>query len=830
MVDETTPLTSTIPPPPLQSGPVYVFPGVSPRSRRHKMQQFQWCLGITFLMIFIIALVIVFTLTNNYSPNNMMLMTTSGTNENMNDSKKLSQNINASKDLEIVKRPLTDEPDDEWALKRHKLNDLQSKNAVSAGIKALGDRELLEEGLHSMPVHSPAFRHYRSLNSSPEARKLARRGFVENHATSRVAEMFNYTRGSKRENIGAGPKMLLPDPTLDISCNFNAKYRQANGECNNKKHPRYYGATLVPYRRMVNPDYGDGISSPRGSSRNDSALPSARDVSLKIHRASYDTDSNFTIMLAVFGQFLDHDITATSLSTSQEGESINCCVVHDSKHPECFPVVILPDDPYYSKFNVTCMNFVRSAPAPTGHFGPRQQLNQATSFIDASMVYGNSELRQQKLRTMINGTLRMFETSDGRQLLPISTTFDDGCNRAEMFREGKYCFESGDDRANENLLLTSMHLLWARQHNYLARGLQDENPTWDDETVFQESRRILAAQIAHITYNEFLPVLLGRELAAEKGLLPTQDNLDASDTYDRSINPTLANDFAAAAFRFAHTLLPGLFNMTRNNSTPEAIELHKMLFNPFSLWQLNGIDNALMGACNTSVQRVDRFFSIEVTEKLFEGFPDEHKPICGLDLVSLNIQRGRDHGLPAYPIYRKHCKLPPTDTWEQLAKAVDAESLESMKQIYSSPQEIDVYTGALSEPPVAGAIFGPLLVCLISDQFIRLKMGDSHWYERKMGPQKFTKDQLHEIYGTKLSQIICRNGDDIKHIRKYVMEHRKDEPTDLIPCSDIPAFNFTPWNIDKQPKQLHTTQFSLQSSNIRLFKNASTNHTIKVEI
>lgn len=62
------------------------------------------------------------------------------------------------------------------------------------------------------------------------------------------------------------------------------------------------------------------------------------------------------------------------------------------------------------------------------------------------------------------------------------------------------------------------------------------------------------------------------------------------------------------------------------------------------------------------------------------------------------------------------------------------------------------------------------------------------------------------------------------------MEHRKDEPNDLIPCSDIPAFNFTPWNVDKQPKQLHTTQFSLKSSNVRAFKNASTNHTIKVEI
>uniref|UniRef100_A0A1A9X3G1 Chorion peroxidase n=1 Tax=Glossina brevipalpis TaxID=37001 RepID=A0A1A9X3G1_9MUSC len=787
MVDETTPLTSTIPPPMLQSGPFYVLPGVSPRSRRYKMQQFQWCLGITFLMIFIIALVIVFTVSSNYSPNNNMLLMANETNENLDDSKKLSENSIVHESLETIKQPLVDEPDYEWGLKRHKLNDSQSENAVSAGIKALGDRELLEEGLHSTPVHSPAFRHYRSLNSSPEARKLARRGFVENHATSRVAEMFNYTRGSKYGNIGAGPKIVLPDPTLNISCNFNAKYRHASGICNNKRHPRYYGAALVPYRRMVNPDYADGISTPRASFRNGSVLPSARDVSLKIHRASYDTDSNFTVMLAVFGQFLDHDVTATSLSTSQEGESINCCTVPDFKHPECFPVIILPDDPYYSRFNVTCMNFVRSAPAPTGHFGPRQQLNQATSFIDGSMVYGNSDLRQQQLRTMRNGTLRMFETSDGRQLLPISTNFDDGCNRVEMFREGKYCFESGDDRANENLLLTSMHLLWARQHNYLAKGLQNENPTWDDETIFQESRRIIAAQIAHITYNEFLPVLFGRELAAKKGLLPQKDNLDKPDTYDRNVNPTLANDFAAAAFRFAHTLLPGLLNMNRDNSTSEAIELHKMLFNPFSLWQENGIDNALLGACNTSVQRVDRFFSVEVTEKLFEGFPDERKPICGLDLVSLNIQRGRDHGLPAYPVYRKHCKLPPVDTWDQLAKAVDAESLESMKQIYSSPQDIDVYTGALSEPSVDGAIFGPLL-------------------------------------------IICRNADDIEEIRKYVMEHRKDETNNLIPCSHIPAFNFTPWNTDQQPQLVHANHLSLKSTKVRALKNSPTNRTIKLEI
>ncbi|XP_016959897.1 chorion peroxidase isoform X2 [Drosophila biarmipes] len=577
---------------------------------------------------------------------------------------------------------------------------------------------------------------------------------------------------------------------------------------------------MVPYRRMVSPDYADGIAAPRVSHHG--RLPPARQVSLKIHRSSYETDSNFTVMLAVFGQFMDHDITATSLTTSQEGESIDCCVAATrEQHPECFPVDILPDDPYYKQYNISCMNFVRSAPAPTGRFGPRMQLNQATAFIDASVVYGNLEQRQNQLRSFINGSLRMYLTDDGRQLLPISSNPSDGCNRVQMTRLGKYCFESGDDRANENLLLTSMHLLWARHHNYLARQLQEENPHWEDEQLYQEARKILGAQMAHITYNEFLPVLLGRNLSEAKGLLPAKDNLDAPDTYDPEVDPSIANCFAAAAFRFAHTLLPGLFNVSRDNSTPEAIELHKMLFNPFSLWAEHGIDHALMTAANTPVMQVDRFFSLEVTQKLFEGTAEDKVPLCGLDLVSLNIQRGRDHGIPSYPVFRRHCRLSPVDTWEQMSQAIDNATLETIRQIYESPQDVDVYTGALSEPPLGGAIFGPLLSCMVSDQFLRLKLGDSHWYERKMGPQKFTKAQLAEIYKTSLAAIICRNSDGITTVRKHVMQRLHDKGNPQVNCQDLEGFNFNfePWSEDKKPRELHSTGISRGSSSVRVMSN-----------
>lgn len=104
----------------------------------------------------------------------------------------------------------------------------------------------------------------------------------------------------------------------------------------------------------------------------------------------------------------------------------------------------------------------------------------------------------------------MFNTPDNRTLLPVSTDPKDGCNEFEMNSKGKYCFESGDARANENLHLTSMHLIWARHHNFLASNLRSLNPEWTDEIIFQESKRILAAQLQHITYNEFLPVLLGK--------------------------------------------------------------------------------------------------------------------------------------------------------------------------------------------------------------------------------------------------------------------------------------------------------------------------------
>ena len=68
-----------------------------------------------------------------------------------------------------------------------------------------------------------------------------------------------------------------------------------------------------------------------------------------------------------------------------------------------------------------------------------------------------------------------------------------------------------------------MHTLMAREHNRVAKGLAQVNPHWDDEILFQESRRIVIAEIQHITYNEFLPILLGKNVMEKFGLMLERD-------------------------------------------------------------------------------------------------------------------------------------------------------------------------------------------------------------------------------------------------------------------------------------------------------------------
>ncbi|XP_013149587.1 PREDICTED: peroxidase [Papilio polytes] len=770
--------------------PAYVFESSISRSYQKRLRNFQCFVCIVLIVLLSVTLLV----TVGYN----LGLETSALGENQDvDNTTLPTTLLP---LLTMTWPLSGKPSAAW------MNDHPSTeavaSAVTAGHQALAERRKLESSLVPLSMDTPAARAQRAAATAAAVKPLAEAAFAAEHAT-RV--LTNGTDSSLREGgVGVGPATngSFSEPAYcrppTAPC-VMSKYRTLDGTCNNLNNPITWGVSNTPFRRVLPPDYGDGISSPRkGVGGVD--LPSARDVSVTVHRPSYAHDTTFTVMLAVWGQFLDHDITATALSKGENSSALSCCAPDaELTHPECFPVRLDEEDPFYQDYNLTCMEFVRSAPAPTCHFGVREQLNQATAFIDASTVYSFTEWKATQLRLGAAGQLKMLKIGPW-ELLPPSTDPNDGCNTVEMTAQGRYCFESGDDRANENLHLTTMHLLWARQHNRVSGALAALNPAWDDDTLYQEARRVLGAQMQHITYAEFLPAILGMDVMWALNL--TLQTEGYSSVYDPTVDPSIANHFSAAAFRFAHTLLPGLIrNVEAANGTVNYVHLHEMLFNPYALYLARGATAAVSSALHTPVHSVDPHVTTELSNHLFErpvvmnvsSVPVKKPGPCGLDLISLNIQRGRDHGLPSYPAWRDHCGLSRPKTFEDLDEIFDASSLSRICKIYNNVDDIDLYTGALAEQP-HGRLLGPTLTCLLADQFLRLKIGDRFWYETDDPQVSFTTEQLQEIRKTTLGSVICANEELLEQAQPRVME-APSATNPLVDCKELPQPDFTPWKV-----------------------------------
>lgn len=114
----------------------------------------------------------------------------------------------------------------------------------------------------------------------------------------------------------------------------------------------------------------------------------------------------------------------------------------------------------------------------------------------------------------------------------------------------------GDTRVNQNTQLTVLQIILLREHNRIADELAKLNPHWDDERLFQEARRIAIAEHQHISYYEWLPIFIGLENSLKNDILYDNEH-DFIDDYSESVDPTIINEHATAAFRFFHSLIAG---------------------------------------------------------------------------------------------------------------------------------------------------------------------------------------------------------------------------------------------------------------------------------
>lgn len=131
-----------------------------------------------------------------------------------------------------------------------------------------------------------------------------------------------------------------------------------------------------------------------------------------------------------------------------------------------------------------------------------------------SSIYGNSEETAKALRSGRDGKMN---TQKKNLPLPLK-----GSKSCRSYSEALPCFFTGDPRANEHPGMALMHVLFLREHNRVAEQLLKVNPHWDDEKLYQEARRIVIAEMQHVTYNEFLPVVLGEEALDKLAIIMKQ--------------------------------------------------------------------------------------------------------------------------------------------------------------------------------------------------------------------------------------------------------------------------------------------------------------------
>uniref|UniRef100_A0A8C6R058 Thyroid peroxidase n=1 Tax=Nannospalax galili TaxID=1026970 RepID=A0A8C6R058_NANGA len=601
-------------------------------------------------------------------------------------------------------------------------------------------------------------------------------------------------------NLSGCLPFMLP-PKCPDTCLAN-KYRLITGACNNRDHPRW-GASNTALARWLPPVYEDGFSQPRGWNPNflyhGFPLPSVREVTRQIIQVSNEAvteDDQYSDFLTVWGQYIDHDIALTPQSTSTAAfwGGVDCQLTCENQNP-CFPIQ-LPGN----SSRTTCLPFYRSSAAcGTGDhsalFGnlsvanPRQQMNSLTSFLDASTVYGSSPASEKMLRnwSSAEGQLRVntqHRDADRAYLpfMPLRATTSCAPDPRTTMAHSTPCFLAGDGRASEVPSLAAVHTLWLREHNRLAAAFKALNAHWSADTAYQEARKVVGALHQIITMRDYIPRILGPE-AFRQYVGPYEG-------YDPTVNPTVSNIFSTAAFRFGHATVHPLVRRLDTNFQDHTgfprLQLHDVFFRPWRLIQEGGLDPIVRGllARPAKLQVQEQLMNEELTEKLFVL-----SSAGTLDLASLNLQRGRDHGLPGYNEWREFCGLSRLETLAELSRAITNKSMvNKIMDLYKHPDNIDVWLGGLVENFLPRARTGALFACIIGKQMKALRDGDRFWWEHS---HVFTDAQRRELGKHSLSRVICDNtGLTRVPVDAFLVG---TFPQDFEPCEDIPSMDLEVW-------------------------------------
>eukprot|EP00668_Euglena_longa_P008637 GGOE01010402.1.p1 GENE.GGOE01010402.1~~GGOE01010402.1.p1 ORF type:complete len:1092 (+),score=344.30 GGOE01010402.1:41-3277(+) len=485
------------------------------------------------------------------------------------------------------------------------------------------------------------------------------------------------------------------------------EYRSYDGTGNNVDNPQW-GSAGQPFLRYLNhwPRYQNDNSSMVNTTN-------ARTLSNAL-AALYPKRMNTRFLNDIhtaWGQFIALDLFMPLPNASDPA---------DIAVPAC--------DPWLDRLcnGHASQPFHRSAYTVQG--SGRQQLNNVSGFLDGSVVYGTDSVRAAALRTFVGGLMK--NNSAGEPPL----------NTADLHQHNPLCFNAtalrmtGDPRGNISPQVLALISLFIREHNRYCQLLAASNPTWDDETLYQEARRRVIAHIQFITFNEYLPILIGGALVLYSG-------------YNASVDPSIENFFATAASQYSIAMINGeVMRLTKDYvaSPGGHIPLRQAVYNP-AVGLQDGVEPVLRGMLFNLQGKVETNVDDDARNHWLEN-PGVAPP---RDLLALTIQQGRDHGLLTYNEMRQLYGLSNV-TWATLT--TDTKLSKALQGVYPSINQVDALVGALAEVASRGVV-GSLTVASLKEQFLRLRAGDRFWYEN----DQFDNSELGTIQTTSLTDILNRN-------------------------------------------------------------------------
>lgn len=489
-------------------------------------------------------------------------------------------------------------------------------------------------------------------------------------------------------------------------------FRRFDGRYNNLVRPNL-NSVGSSFGRIGPTTFADGMHSmPVG-------FPNPRTISnIVVDGGSGPTDKaldtnalELSAWMYVWGQFVTHDIGFEDVGA--RGVTDNISITVPAGDVDLTPGSVIP---------MTRVTVDRNNNA----------INDVTGWLDGSVIYGlvvppdvpqpNNPFRNPiDLREGGNfATTGKLLTSAGNNL-PIVN--------GEFF--------AGDPRSNENPDLISIHTLMVREHNWHVDALKAVNTSWTGEDFYQHAKAVVTAEFQQITYNEWLPRLLG------PNALPLYQG------YDPTIDATIPIEFDAAALRFGHSIVSAAVTRVDNNgndvgpfmSFKDAGFMIPSEFNPF-------------GGADGFIRHISADLSNELDVYIIDDLRNFlNDPPVSLDLASINIQRGRDLGLGTLNQTRIALGLEAYADFNEITS--DTVVAGNLRTAYVDINKVELWIGGLAENHYNGGFLGRTFHEIVKRCFIKLRDGDRLYWEN----QGFEPALHNWVKNTTLADIILRNTD-----------------------------------------------------------------------